>query len=306
MRQASWIFTLIGVVFSATLLAEQPTFRVGFAQDDMANDWRASQVREVAEVFANHPEILFLHTDARGSTPRQMLDIEELVAQGIDLLITSPRDGVVMAPLIAEVYRRGIPVVLLTRAIAGEEYTTFIGADDHQIGRQAARYLAQQLNREGRILVLQGLPTATTTIARTAGFIEELAHYPGLEVAATLPADYLRSRALQQVDYALDRGLKFDAIYAQSDSMAAGARIALLQAGIDPATLPTVGIDYIREAQQAILSGQQQASFTYPTCGREGAEAALALLRGEPVARRQRVESRLITREQALTLEPIF
>ena len=279
---------------------------VGFAQDNLANDWRLSQVREMETALAEEPGVHFVYSDAGGSTAQQILDIEEMIARKVDLLVTSPRDGRALTPVITAAHAQGIPVILLTRRIVGDGYTAFIGADDRDIARRAALRLVERLEGKGKVLVLQGVPTATTAIARTEGFMEEVANHPGVEVVAVKPANYLRADAIRAVEEAVAAGLKFDAIYAQSDSMASGARLALRRAGIDPKTLAIVGIDYISEAREAIRAGDQDASFTYPTCGREGAEAALRILHGEEVARERLVETRMITRDNVETIEPIF
>ncbi|MFA7430601.1 MAG: substrate-binding domain-containing protein, partial [Rhodospirillaceae bacterium] len=237
---------------------------------------------------------------------QQVLDIDSLLTTGIDVLITSPRDAAVVTPAISRTHRAGVKVVLLTRRVTGEDYATFIGPDDAAIALNAARALAASLNGQGRILVLQGVPSASTTLARTTGFLEELENFPGLSVAATLPANYLRADAIRAIETALAGGLAFDAIYAQSDSMATGARMALRKAGINPATIPIVGIDYISEAREAIRGGEQVASFTYPNCGIEGADAALRLLRGQPVEREVVVPSVMVTRHNVDAVDPIL
>lgn len=79
--------------------------------------------------------------------------------------------------------------------------------------------------------------------------------------------------------------------------MAAGARFALKQAGIDPASIPTVGIDFLPETREAILAGEQLASFTYPTCGVIGVKAALDLLKGKKTPRYIAVPSQLVTKK---------
>lgn len=285
---------------------ETARYLVGFAQDTMDNDWRSAQVRALQEAFAAYPEIRFTFTNARGHTAQQIRDIEELVAQGVDLLITSPRDGVAMEPAISAVYRSGIPVVLLTRRIPGEDYTSFIAPDDAAIAAQAAELLAKRLDGKGRILMLQGVPTATTAIQRTAGFQQALERYPEMAVVAMRIGNYLRADALHETEQVLMDGVTFDAIFAQSDSMASGVRMALHGAGIDPKSIPLVGIDYIPEAREAIRNGEQLASFTYPTCAREAAEQAVKILYGKPFERKVMVDSVLVTRENVEQVEPIF
>ncbi|HKJ77001.1 MAG TPA: substrate-binding domain-containing protein, partial [Gammaproteobacteria bacterium] len=125
---------------------EGTPYLVGFAQDDLSNDWRAAQVRALEQAFRDDPDIRFVYTDARGSTARQIQDIEQLAARGLDVLITSPRDTRAMTPVIREVHRNGTPVVLLTRRITTGDFTVFIHPDDCGIGRRAARLLARHLD----------------------------------------------------------------------------------------------------------------------------------------------------------------
>ena len=288
------------------LAPSERTFFVAFAQDTLQNDWRIAQVRDVERVLKRYRNVRFVYSDAGGQVSRQILDIEGFAARGVDVLITSPLDATVMAPAIAAVHAAGIPVVLLSRRVAGEAFTSFIHASNRSIGREAARFLADRLGGKGRILVLQHIPTTTPAIERTEGFLDELERHPGLSVAAIRRADSLRSKAILAVEEALSEGVRFDAIYAQSDSMASGARFALRRAGIDPATVPTVGVDYIAEARAAILAGEQAGSFRYPTFGAEGAEIALRLLKGETVPPEVVVETLLVTKANAAAIPPIF
>jgi ribose transport system substrate-binding protein len=280
---------------------------VAFAQDTLANDWRAAQVRDLKDGLAGAADVEFVHSDAKGDTARQVKDIEDFAARGVSVLITSPRDAAAMREPIARIQRKGIPVILLTRRVEGEEFTQFITADNRAIGRAAARYLAQRLGGRGRILVLQGVPTASSAIERTESFQEELARWPGLKIAALRPADYLRAQAILRIEEALAERLEFDAIYSQSDSMALGAIMALKKAGRDPKKIPITGIDYIAEAREAIRAGELDATFTFPTAGREGAEAALRLIRGDKLKRKMKIiESVAVTRDNVERVAPIF
>jgi ribose transport system substrate-binding protein len=284
----------------------QKPLTVGFAQDTLANDWRKAQVESVQLGLSRYPHIRFIYTDARGSTAKQIQDIEDLIFGGVDILITSPRDAHAMTPVIEQAYQRGIPVILLTRRIDSEAFTTLIAPDDEAIARDAASYLAENLGGEGDVLMLQGVPSASTAMARTNAFIDELGKHPGVRLSAIKSANYLRSDAIKAVEEVMQQGIHFDAIYAQSDSMASGARIALSKAGIDPGSLLIVGIDYISEARQAIRRGQQSASFTYPICADEAVNAVLTISSGKPLPKVIHVPSKRITRDNVEQIEPIF
>jgi len=286
--------------------ASAPEYFVAFAQDTLANDWRLEQVREVERVLAAHPSIRFMVTDGKGQTAKQILDIEDLIAKGVDVLITSPRDAQALVPVISQAYRQGISVVLLDRRVEGDDFTVFIAPDNRDIARKAARYLGKKHPAGGKILMLKGVKNATPTIHRTQGFVEELKKFKQLKIVAEKTANYLRGDAIHAVEEVLSAGIQFDIIYAQSDSMASGARIALKHAGVDLKKITIIGIDYIKEARSAILAGEQDVSFTYPTCGRQGADYVLSLLKGKEVPKKVTIESEMVNIDNVERLEPIF
>jgi len=290
----------------ATASAPDRVFTIGFPQDNMADEWRAAQVQAVADTLAGQSNVRCIYSDAAGSTAKNLLDLEDMIDQGVDLLMVSPRDPVAMSPILSRAYRLGIPIVLLTRRMINDDYTLFISPNDATIAGQAAEQITKVLNGTGKVLMLQGVPTASTVLHRTEGFLEAIKSHPGIEVVAIKPANYLRADAIKVVQEMLEQKIPFDAIYAQDDAMASGARIALIEAGIDPATVPIVGIDYISEAREAIRAGDQVASFTYPTCGEQAAELALRILRGEAVPREVEVPSVMVTRENVERVETIF
>jgi ribose transport system substrate-binding protein len=88
--------------------------------------------------------------------------------------------------------------------------------------------------------------------------------------------------------------------------MTVGTRLALKRTGINPATIPITGIDYISEMRDAVLAGEQVASFTYPSFGIKGAEYALCLLSAETVPKEVILDSVMVTREYAESVELLF
>jgi ribose transport system substrate-binding protein len=300
------LFSLLCLSHMVAAETPQRSYVVGFAQDNMSNDWRAAQVNEMKQALAEYPHIRFVHTDAKGSAARQVFDMERLAEQGVDVVVTSPRDVKAMTPAVSALHSQGIPVILLTRRILSEDYTSFIGADDRQIAAEAAREMAKRMKGKGRIVMLRGVPTATTAIARRDGFLDVLKSYPGMRVVAEPVANYDRVDAIRAMEKLIDDGVEFDAIYAHSDSMAVGARMALKMANLDPKKIVMVGIDYINEARAAIRAGEQSASFTYPTAGRQGAETVLKILRGEKIEKEQSVPFEKVTSDNVDQVDTIF
>lgn len=298
--------TLSGQAIADNRGHDKKIYTVGFAQDTMANDWRIAQVNQLTAEFKKYPNIRFIVTDAGGKSARQIQDMEDLANQKVDVLITSPRDGAASTPAIARIYKKGIPVVLISRSITTNDYTSLVTPDNYQIASDAAEFIAKKMKGKGKVLILRGVPTATTAIARTKGFLDTIKKYPGIKVVAIKDGNYLRGDAIRAIESVLLEKISFDAIYSQSDSMASGARLALMKAGISPKNKLIVGIDYIQEARKAIISGEQSASFLYPTSSKEAAEIVIKILHGKKVPKKVSVKSQIITKENVELIKPIF
>lgn len=297
---------LLATLPASGAIAQEKTIIVGFPEDNMANDWRAAQMHQLIREFKKYPKIRFIHADAQRQVARNLQDIEDMVQMGARLLFLAPRNARLMTPVVRRLRKQGIRIVLLTRRIESEDFDTFISPNDFKIAKAAAVFLSEHLGGKGRILMLEGVPTATTAIQRSAGFKAGLKQFPGIRLAATRTGNYSRAGAIQAMEAVLRDGIRFDAIYAHNDAMAAGARLALRAAGIDPRSKPTVGIDYLPEARDAIRKGEQLASFTYPTCGVEGARAAVDILNGKKVPKYIEVPFQIVTRASVEKIVPIF
>lgn len=286
--------------------AEPGKFVVAFAQDTMGNDWRIAQVRQMAEALQAYPGIRFVYTDGQGQRAKQIQDIENLIYQQVDVLVTSPRDALAATPIVSRAYRQGIPVVLVSRLIASDDYTSFIAPDNYEIAFNAGRYMAQRLGGHGRVVMLGGIPSASTAQARAKGFRDGLKDFPGITIVTDRVANFLRADAVKVMGDILQEGIEFDAVYAHSDSMAIGARLAMKKVGLDPREKVIIGIDYVSEARDAIRNGEQSASFVYPTSAKEAAEIIIRILHGEKVPKKVVVGSTMVTRENVELVEPIF
>ncbi len=82
----------------------------------------------------------------------------------------------------------------------------------------------------------------------------------------------------------LTQGVEFDCIIANNDAMALGAVEALEAAGIDPASIPIVGIDATVDALEAIESGTMAMSAFQNADGQgsNAVRAAVNLIEGKP------------------------
>ena len=161
------------------------------------------------------------------------------------------------------------------------------------------------MNHEGKVLLFEGLKNADVTQYRSQGFLGEISKYEKVQVIKRT-GNYLRRDAIMEMEKLIAEGVRLDAIFAESDSMLSGVRTVLKHHGIDPASMIMVGCDYTTEAKESIIQGTQSASILFPLGGKEAAEVAISLLKGESVPKHIQIPVKLVTKENVNEVSPIF
>lgn len=277
--------------------AEDP-WVIGMSQCNLNEPWRKQMDEDIAKAASAHKNIKMIFKDAQNDSLRQQAQVGELVDQGIDLLIISPKEATPLTRPVAEAYKKGIPVVVLDRAVDGDQYSVFIGADNVKIGREAGKWLARALGGKGKIVELKGLMTSTPGRDRHKGFREGLdpGKNAGLSVVFEADMQWLEPSARKEMESALSAQKEIDAVYAHNDPGAHGAYLAAKAAGRQ--NLKFVGIDALpHEGVAYVKQGILDATFAYPTGGAEAIAAALKLLAKEAVPKQITLGTRLYTRE---------
>ena len=272
---------------------------IGMSQCNLGEPWRVQMNADVRAAAAEHPNLRVIFKDAQNNSLTQRAQVEELLEQGVDLIIISPKEAAPLTLPVAGAYRGGTPVIVLDRAVQGDEFTTFIGADNVRIGREAGRWIRERLGGRGRIVELKGLMTSTPGQDRNRGFLEglELDRNPGLSIVFTGEMQWLEPNARREMESALATNARIDAVYAHNDPGAHGAWLAARAAGRDGDIL-FVGIDALpHEGRLYVAQGILDATFLYPTGGAEAVGTALSILQGARAPKRIVLGTRLFTRE---------
>ncbi|MCD6351726.1 MAG: substrate-binding domain-containing protein [Armatimonadetes bacterium] len=275
------------------------TWKIGFAQTTLSEPWRVKMRDDMIAAAKEHAdEVELITNQADNDDARQAANVEDLVTQGIDLLIISPHTAEGLTSVVEKVYDHGIPVITLDRNIASDKYTCFIGADNKKIGALAAKVLAEKLGGKGIVFEIQGTLGATATTDRHEGFIEAIKQWPDIKVIGGQSGDYAREPAQKLMEDALQANDRIDGVYAHNDEMALGAMLAAERAGrLKDITI--VGIDGQEEAMDAVAQGKMYATIIYPNGSAQAIETALKILKGEEVPKKIELESILVTKDNA-------
>lgn len=306
MKRRDWLLQGVGLFGAGAAWSQgSATQVIAFAQDTLKNDFRVAQVHAVRDAVAKHPNLSFVYSDAQGQTSLLIHQIEQFIAQKVDVLVLGTNDEQAVVPVVRKAFKAGMHVIVLDRGIQGTDYSTFIHSDNFQIGVLGADFIAKQLKGQGQVLLFEGLQTADVTHLRSNGFLSVMARYPGLKVIKRT-GNYLRKDALLAMDQLLAQGIQVDAIFSESDSMLSGVRVALQSHQVDPRGIIMVGCDYTSEAREAIRQGTQTGSVLFPLGGTQTVAAALQLLAQQPVSKEVLIPVKLVTRDHVNQVNPIF
>ena len=133
-------------------------------------------------------------------------------------------------------------------------------SDENQSGGYQGQFLVDYFKAKGqtdvRYLMLQGTLGLVHTEQRSASVIQAMKDggLNPIEAAAPLVADYDRAVAMDMISPLLTT-TEFDCIIANNDAMALGAVEAMTAQGLDPTSIPIVGIDATVDGVQAIKDG---------------------------------------------------
>jgi ribose transport system substrate-binding protein len=211
----------------------------------------------------------------------QQAMVEQVLKDRPDAVIFTPVDDVAMIESVKKLNAARIPIILVTNPLPGS-FVTYIGADDFDIGYRQARYLFDRLGGNGKIVVIEGIPTAPTNRERVRGYRRAFAEFPGIEVLGSGIGNYQQPDAKRVMEKFLREHAQIDAVLSANDGMALGALEALKDAN---RTSVVIGINGILPAIKAIETGALLASvdFNMFKIGCMATRAALRHLKGEPL-----------------------
>jgi ribose transport system substrate-binding protein len=229
---------------------------------------------------------------------RQTAQVQNFITRDMDAIVIAPVNSSGIVSAVEEARESGIPVFTADIAADGGGVVTHVASDNRQGGRILGEYLAERLNGEGKVAILDQ-PTVASVQDRVAGFREALAEYPDIEIVAAPAVERgLRDVAKEKTDNLLAANRELDAIFGSNDDCALGALASIQAAGRERVIV--VGYDATPEARTAIGGGTQLIADAVQdpvTIGRRTVEVVAAQLRGEDTPPVMAVPVSLVTRD---------
>lgn len=200
--------------------------------------------------------------DAQSDTSKLLQFIETAKNAGQEAIIVNMVDPET-APQVIEA-AGDMKVVFVNRPPVDtsvlNENAVYVGSDEMQSGKYQGEWLAEHFKAEGKTdikyILLNGTIGNVSTTNRTESCLQALKDngINATEATAPLAADFDRATAQDMISPLLTT-TEYDCIISNNDAMALGAIEALTAQGIDPTTVPIVGVDATVDGRQAIKDG---------------------------------------------------
>ena len=280
--------------------------KVGLSWSTTSFSYGADTLTNTKSFFAQYlPKMTLYEVEGRNDAATQSGQIDELVGRGIKVLIVSPVNASAIGPAVDRAIKAGIKVIASDRNVLSQGVSTYIGADNVDTGVTAGKYAVQVLNGKGNVIEISGSLGASPTIDRSKGFRDAIAGSPNVKIIASQTGNYDQATALKVMQDFLQKYPKgsFDLLYAHGDQMALGAIQAIKEANRQ-SEIKVVGVDDSGPALAAIQAGDYAGAAAYPLTYQQHSVAAAKLCAGESVPSRIKMESALVTKENAAQFLP--
>lgn len=279
--------------------AEQPLAgkKIGFSQSYATDEWLKAQRQDLLAQAKKHGFEVTV-TDARENPAQEIRNLEDLAVRGVDAVVMITYYAEAVQPGVQALNDAGIPIIVMSSALAGDsDFTAHLAADTLGTSRTAGEYYGKALGGGGKVAQIEGKPGSLVNQARGKGWREVVEANSGLEIVAHGIANYSRTEALTLMQDFLQANKEIDAVYCHNDNMAKGALQAIEEAGRAKEMWLT-GYDAITtETFEMIAADRLRGSFLYPTFGAEAIEVAAAILQQKDVKKEIVFASPMVTKE---------
>lgn len=205
-------------------LRRQDSTQIAVLIPDASNPYFVQVVAEV-ERFARQAGLSVVLCHTEDSVELEQRYVHSLLSRQIAGVIAAAADEA--ASDYSALQRSGVPVVVVDRRPTHGEYD-LIATDNAELGRLAARHLAQSGHRQPVCLV--GPQQLRPTELRRAGFCEQWQRQ-GVDEVPTWRGSLNFECGADLMDQVLASEAAVDCVYVANNRMAAGAFAALQQAG---------------------------------------------------------------------------
>lgn len=264
--------------------------KIGFSVSTLNNPFFVTLSDAAREKAAEEGASISV-VDAQDDASKQASDVEDLIQQGVDLIVINPVDSASVVTAVESANNANIPVITVDRTTEGGEVVTHIASDNAAGGRLAGEYLLTLVDEGAQVAMLEGVAGSSAARDRGEGFIEAVEGK--LDIVTSQTANFDRSEGLTVMENIMQAHPDIQAVFAQNDEMALGALEAISSFNKN---IAVIGFDATDDAVAKVQAGDMAATVAQQPqlIGEKAIEAAISHLNGETVDADIPVELKLV------------
>lgn len=212
-------------------------YKIALCNNSISETWRVQMVAEfeqAAEAYKASGVISeYYETNADADASKQIADMEDLIAKGVDGILIAPQNPTALNDVISEAMDAGIKVVVYNSYVDSSftNYTAYVNQDGKEFGKINAQFLVDALGGKGKIILLQGVAGNSVCIERWEGAKEVFDQYPDIEIVGEANGNWDYADGKAATEALLSANPEIDGVWSQGGAMTQGAIDAFVAAG---------------------------------------------------------------------------
>jgi ABC-type sugar transport system substrate-binding protein len=209
--------------------SDQTTICFGF--QDLETEFWVGSHRAITETLREQ-NIRVIERNAGQDANRQLEQVRDCIAQGVQGIIIIPQDGESAVTIVGEANRAGVPIAVYNRPPSSDRNPALVVvADNEAIAQQAVEHMAEEARRRGgraNPLIMVGDLGDPNAVARRKGFYNVIEANPDLfNPVIEVPTKWDATTALANLEAALRANPQVDFLFSSSDFMHPQVRAVL-------------------------------------------------------------------------------
>ena len=197
-------------------------------------------IKEKAEEL-NINLIVSEYPDAWGPEVQVPILEAATAAGGIDLILTAPTSTDALIAPLKKLYDQGIAILTVDTYLGDGDYSvesdysfplSYIGTDNKLGGKEIANHLAEMINEEGKVYLMNTNPDTSSVVDRGEGFKEGLAEYPNITFVGEDWCLDVQQEAMDLTTAALQKDPDIVGIFGVNVFSSQGSYQAVVNAGL--------------------------------------------------------------------------
>jgi len=195
-------------------------YTIGFSNVFTGNSWVIQLLEEAAWRASQFPEIEnYIVTDANFDPAKQVADVEDMLAKGVDAIVINPTSPVAIVPVLEKAYDSGVVVVIVAADAETDKATIRILADQVKFGRDGGVFLAAAMNGSGKIISLRGIAGISVDTDRWKGANAVFENHPEIEVVGEVYAQWAYDQGRQACESLALANPTIDGVWSSGGAM---------------------------------------------------------------------------------------